>query len=66
MYECKIVENDSNLEAGTILETHKHLIIKTKDSSIELLTIKVEGKKEMSASSFLNGQNLFTKLDLIK
>ncbi len=66
VYECKIVENDSLQEAGTILETHKHLIIKTKDSSIELLTIKVEGKKEMSASSFLNGQNLFTKLDLIK
>ncbi len=66
VYDAKIVNTDSTLEASTILETKKHLIIKTEDSAIELLTIKVEGKKEMSVSSFLNGQNLFTKLDLIK
>lgn len=66
VYECKIVEDNSNSIPSTILETKKHLIIKTKDSAIELLVIKVEGKKEMSVQSFLNGQNLFNKLDLIK
>jgi methionyl-tRNA formyltransferase len=65
VYSSKIVENDSNLEAGTIIETHKHLIIKTLDGAIELLRLKVEGKKEMDCKDFLNGQKIFVKDNII-
>lgn len=66
VYKAQILENDSNLECGTILETHKHLIIKTKDSSIEILRLKVEGKKEMDTRDYLNGQKMFIKGNIIK
>ena len=65
VYSSKILENSSSSIPGTILETKKHLIIKTLDSSIEILSLKVEGKKEIDAKSFLNGQKLFIKGEII-
>lgn len=65
VYEAQIVENNSDVVPGTVLETKKHLIIKTKDQAIEILKLKVEGKKEMMARDFLNGQKLFVKDNLI-
>ena len=65
VYEAKIVDTNSTSLAGTVLETKKHLIIKTNDSALELIRIKVEGKKEMLARDFLNGQKLFIKDNLI-
>ena len=66
VYKSKIVDINSEALAGTILETHKHLVIKTKDSSIEILRLKVEGKKEMDTKDYLNGQKLFIKDDIIR
>ena len=65
VYEAKIVDTNSTSLAGTVLETKKHLIIKTNDSALELIRIKVEGKKEMLARDFLNGQKLFIEDNLI-
>lgn len=65
VYSASIVEDESNAAPGTVLETRKHLIIKCLDKAIEILSLKVEGKKEMEASSFLNGQKLFIKDSLI-
>ncbi|MCR5787088.1 MAG: methionyl-tRNA formyltransferase [Acholeplasmatales bacterium] len=65
VYSCAIVETDSKELPGTVLQDSKRLIIKCADKAIEILTLKVEGKKEMDARSFLNGQKLFTKSSLI-
>ena len=59
VYESKIVEDKSIKAPGTIIDAKKHLIIKCLDDAIEILTLKVEGKKELKTRDFLNGQKLF-------
>lgn len=49
---------------GTILQSKKKLIIKTIDGSIEVLEIQAPGKKKMSVSDFLNGQNIIKDGDV--
>lgn len=51
---------------GTILCLDKNFIIKTKDSSIEILELQVSGKKKMFAKDFLNGQNIVKENDIFK
>jgi methionyl-tRNA formyltransferase len=49
---------------GTVLQSKKKLIIKTIDGAIELLEIQAPGKKKMSVSDFLNGQNIIKDGDV--
>jgi len=58
-----IIENKT---PGEILQTKKHLIIKTLDGAVELLNIQVPGKKKMDVKSFLNGQSIFKIGEIIK
>ncbi|PKK96784.1 MAG: methionyl-tRNA formyltransferase [Tenericutes bacterium HGW-Tenericutes-3] len=51
---------------GTVLETKKKLIIKTKDGSVEVLEIQVPGKKQMAVKDFLNGQSMIQIGDVFK
>ncbi len=59
VYDSKIVENNSLKTPGTIIDAKKHLIIKCKSDALEILVLKVEGKKELQTKDFLNGQKLF-------
>jgi methionyl-tRNA formyltransferase len=55
---------DSKAVPGTVLQSKKRLIIKTLDSSIEILEIQVPGKKVMHIKDFLNGQNIISDNDV--
>ena len=65
VYEAKIVEGYEG-SPSEIVETNKHLIIKTLTDSIELLSIQQFGKKEMKVKDYLNGQRIFEKGNIIK
>jgi len=55
IYESIIVKDESEVEAGTIIDNKKHLVIKCGKDAIEVLKLKPEGKALMDALSFLNG-----------
>lgn len=57
---------DTQAVPGEIISVKKHFVIQTLDVPIEILEIQVPGKKKMDAKSFLNGQSLFKKGDVIK
>lgn len=65
VYESKIIKDESDKACGTIIDANKHLIIKCKDDAIEILSLKVEGKKELKARDYLNGQKLFIINEII-
>jgi methionyl-tRNA formyltransferase len=54
---CQPIEgnNQPNTRPGTITCDKKQLMIQCADSTVELLTVIPEGKKEMDGSSFING-----------
>lgn len=56
----------NNHMPGTILEVDKRLLIKTKDSSLEILEIQEAGKKKMKIKDYLNGQKIFEINKIIK
>ena len=60
VYESRIVDDSSDATAGTVIMAKKRLIVKCSDNAIELLQIKPQGKPCMPASSFLNGQRIFS------
>jgi len=57
---------EKNALPGQIINTKKHLIIQANDQAIEIVELQVPGKKRMLAQSFLNGQSLFEKGEIIK
>ena len=66
IFRAKEVECDSNDEPGTVLDTKKRIVLKTKDSAIELLEVLYPGKKLMSGRDFSNGQKIFVVKDILK
>lgn len=64
----KVVENDSSLKPGTIIEFNKkHFIIKCEKDALEILLIQKEGKKVMNFTDFYNGNSsLFKEKDIIE
>lgn len=65
----KAIKSDiinTQVKPGEIISVKKHLIIQTADKPIEILSIQIPGKKKMDAQSFLNGQSLFKKGEVIK
>ncbi|UKI49195.1 MAG: hypothetical protein L6U99_10610 [Clostridium sp.] len=59
VYKAKVL-NGYNGKPGEVVSINKHLVIMASDSGVEILTLKPAGKKIMPASSYLNGQRLFT------
>ncbi len=57
---------DDKAIPGCVLTTHKRLIIKTIDGSIEFLEVQQPGKKVMATKDFLNGQNIIKQGDVIE
>lgn len=55
-----------NEPVGYVLETKKRIVLKTKDSAIELDLVLYPGKKILSGKDFSNGQKLFIKDNLLK
>lgn len=66
IFRAKEIECDSNDEPGTVLDTKKRIVLKTKDSAIELLEVLYPGKKLMSGRDFSNGQKIFVVKDILK
>ena len=65
IFDVKIVENNSNNKPGTILQTKKEIIIKTKDSAISLESVLYPGKRIMTGKEFSNGQKIFKDGEII-
>lgn len=63
----KAVKSDIifNTEPGIVHLIGKRMYITTIDGAIEILEIQREGRKILSVSDFLNGQNIFTHLQKI-
>jgi len=65
IYKARIDKNSQNINPGTIIDVLKDgIVVKTKDGSIIIETLKMEGKKEMTVKEFLNGikrENLINK-----
>ncbi|MBW7887573.1 MAG: methionyl-tRNA formyltransferase [Bacteroidetes bacterium] len=58
IFQSKIFHNRfpiENISAGEIAITENSLLVKTKDSALEILEIQQEGKKRMSVEDFLRG-----------
>ncbi|TNF09095.1 MAG: methionyl-tRNA formyltransferase [Bacillota bacterium] len=55
---------DKSIQAGTVLDIKKNLIIKTIDGAIEILEIQAPGKKKLMIKDFLNGQNIIKQGDV--
>lgn len=58
MYRSKIVVTDHTSEPGTILFCKRSLIIAAKQNAAEILELKPEGRKRMSADEFLRGYRM--------
>lgn len=65
IYDAHEVESN-NEEVGTVLETKKQIIIKTKDSAISLDLVQLPGKKIISGKDFSNGQKLLNIGQIIR
>lgn len=56
IYKSRIEKDSSNKVPGTIIDILKDgIVVKTKDSSIVIEELKMEGKKKMSSKEYLNG-----------
>jgi len=59
IFNADVVENNSNLEPGTIFDvTKKSFKIKCKNNALLIKELQFEGKKRMEASAFLAGYKL--------
>ena len=64
VYSSQIVTDNSDKVPGSIILMKKRLIVKCKDDAVELLMIQPQGKKQMLARDFLNGQKNFSDNDI--
>lgn len=65
VFEAEVVEDDSELVAGTVISLKKQVLIKAQDNAVKINKILVPGKKLLSAKDFVNGQKIFKELDVI-
>lgn len=66
VFKAKEVECSSDALPGTVLDTKKKIVLKTKDSAIELLEVLYPGKKILSGRDFSNGQKIFVVGNILK
>lgn len=62
VYRSKVIENDNDIEAGTIISNDKELIIKCGVNAISILKIQSPGKNVLDIEDFLNGKRKEFKL----
>ena len=63
IYQAKLANDLEEAPIGTIVKADKKLFFQAKGGQIQILSLQLEGKKKMDASSFLNGQrDLFQKV----
>jgi len=65
VFKASIVEDNSNKAPGTVLNTKKCIVLKTKDSAISLDLVLMPGKKIISGKDFSNGQKIFITNEVI-
>ena len=57
----KAIVSDKELNPGEVLQTKKELFIGAADKSVQVLELKPEGRKRMTAEEFLRGYSLIEK-----
>ena len=62
----EIQKSEIDSETGKVMVENDKIHIGTKEGSIEVLKLQLEGKKEMDSKSFLVGHSNFDKQDLCK
>ena len=66
IYDSRVVKNSSDQPSGKIIMVLKDgIVVKTKTDAVKILDLKVEGKKRMMVSEFLNGVKAETLLNKI-
>ncbi len=65
VFKAREIKWEGSEEAGTVLEVKKRILLKTKDSAIELLELLYPGKKILSGKDFSNGQKIFITGDIL-
>ena len=60
IFNSEIIEDNSNVEAGTIIDLSKKLVVKTLDGAISIKELQQSGKNRMDIKSYLNGQKILT------
>lgn len=55
IYETEMLEEDHELDAGTLIKSKKNLKVAVKDGFINILELKMAGKRKMEAQSLING-----------
>lgn len=55
IYKTEMLEEAHNLEPGTIIKSKKNLKIAVQDGFIDILELKMAGKRKMDAISLING-----------
>ena len=60
IFNSEIIEDNSNVEAGTIIDLSKKLVVKTLDGAISIKELQQAGKNRIDIKSYLNGQKILT------
>jgi methionyl-tRNA formyltransferase len=55
IYQTEMLEEEHELEAGTIVKSKKNLKVAVQDGFIDILELKMAGKRKMDAVSLING-----------
>jgi len=66
VFKAQKIDYEGNELPGTVLDTKKKIVLKTKDSAIELLEVLYPGKKILSGKDFSNGQKIFVVGNILK
>lgn len=65
IFRALVVDYKGNEPAGSVIDVKKQIVIKTKDSAINLDLVLLPGKKMMTGRDFANGQKIFKVNDVI-
>lgn len=66
VFKAQKIDYEGNEVPGAVLDTKKKIVLKTKDSAIELLEVLYPGKKILSGKDFSNGQKIFVVGNILK
>jgi methionyl-tRNA formyltransferase len=59
IYRTKIIESLSKVQAGSIVEASKRLLVTAGKGVLEILELQQEGKKKLNSEEFLRGYNFY-------
>ena len=64
IYKSAMIPDDPTEASGTLVATKKTLMVAVKGGYLELMEIKLAGKKKMAVKDFLNGTQIFEGANL--